>query len=275
MKLGIDLGGTSVRIGQLVDGKLVDKATAVSPSKLNLADSILYLKEFIAPYVSEGTEGIGIGVPSVVDVKQGIVYHVTNIPAWQEVPLKAILEEAFHVPVFVNNDANCFAIGEQKYGEGKAFRNMLGVTLGTGVGAGVILDGRLYNGSNTGAGEIGCMRYLDHIYEHYCGSEFFTTYHQTTGKEAYERARRNDPEALKMWAEYGNHLGELVQAILYAYDPEGIVFGGSISGAFPFFSEGMYKNLSSFMFPTSLAKLQIRISTNPDIALLGAAGLVE
>ncbi len=258
-----------------MDGKLVEKAAAPSPSKLNLADSIVYMKDFIKPFVSAGIKGIGIGVPSVVDVKQGIVYNVTNIPAWQEVPLKAILEEAFHIPVFVNNDANCFAIGEQKYGEGKAFKSMLGVTLGTGVGAGVILDGKLYNGSNTGAGEIGCMRYLDHIYEHYCGSEFFTTYHKTTGKDAFERAQQDDPEALKIWAAYGNHIGELVQAILYAYDPEGIVFGGSIAGAFPLFSEAMYKNLASFMYPNSLAKLQIKISSNPDIALLGAIGLVE
>ncbi len=275
MKLGIDLGGTSVRIGKLQDGKLVEKVTAPSPSKLDLAESVAYMKDFIAPFVSADTEGIGIGVPSVVDVKQGIVYNVTNIPAWQEVHLKAILEDAFHVPVYINNDANCFAMGEHKYGEGQGFNDMLGVTLGTGVGSGLIFNGKLYNGSNTGAGEIGCMRYLDHIYEHYCGSEFFTTYHQTTGKEAAGRARLNDPQALKIWAEFGNHIGELVQAILYAYDPEAIVFGGSIAGAFPLFSESMYKNLESFMYPNSLERLQIRISSNPDIALLGAVALVE
>lgn len=275
IKLGIDLGGTSIRIGKLQAGQLVEKTAAPSPSKMNLEDSITYIKEFIAPFVTADTAGIGIGVPSVVDVKQGIVYNVTNIPAWKEVHLKAILEEAFHVPVYINNDANCFAIGEHKYGEGQGFSDMLGVTLGTGVGAGVIINGKLYNGSNTGAGEIGCMRYLNHIYEHYCGSEFFTTYHRTTGKEAAERAQQQDPVALKVWEEFGHHIGELVQAILYAYDPEAIVFGGSIASAFPFFSESMYRNLSSFMYPNSLANLQIRISSNPDMALLGAVALVD
>ncbi|MDL2221136.1 ROK family protein [Parabacteroides sp. OttesenSCG-928-N08] len=275
MKLGIDLGGTNIRIGKMQEGVIIEKRTAPSPAKMGLEESLDYLKEFIRPLVTPDLEGIGIGVPSVVDVKQGIVYHVTNIPAWVEVPLKKILEEEFGVPVYINNDANCFAMGESRYGEGQAFENMLGVTLGTGVGAGVILNRQLYNGSNTGAGEIGCMRYLDRIYEHYCGSEFFSTYHNTTGREAARLAREGDAKALKIWEEYGEHIGELVQAILYAYDPDAIVFGGGITDAYPLFSESMRRNLSGFMYPESLKKLKICISTNPDIALLGAIALVE
>lgn len=274
MKLGIDLGGTNIRIGKMQYGEIIQKISAPSPAKMSLDESITYLKNTIAPLISADLRGIGIGVPSVVDVEKGIVYNVANIPSWEEVHLKDILEEAFHIPVFINNDANCFAIGENKYGEGKSYKNMLGVTLGTGVGSGIIINNELYNGSNTGAGEIGCMRYLDHVYEHYCGSEFFTTYHHTTGKEAAERARNNDPAALKMWEAYGNHLGELVQAILFAYDPDAIIFGGGIATAYPFFHKSMEKNLASFPYPKSLENLAIKISTNPDIALLGAIGLV-
>ncbi|MDR0431656.1 MAG: ROK family protein [Tannerellaceae bacterium] len=275
MKLGIDLGGTNIRVGKLDKGKIIQKVSAPSPSKMDLDESITYLKSVIAPMVSSEVVGIGIGVPSVVDVKEGIVYHVTNIPSWEEVHLKRILEEAFRIPVYVNNDANCFAIGENRYGEGRGFPNMIGVTLGTGVGAGVVLDGQLYNGSNTGAGEIGSMRYLDHVYEHYCGSEFFTTYHHTTGKDAAERARNNDPEALNIWEEYGNHLGELVQLIVYAYDPGAIVFGGGLTNAYPFFERGMRESFKTFFFPKSLETLTIKISSNPDIAILGAAALVQ
>ncbi|MDH6304451.1 glucokinase [Parabacteroides sp. PF5-5] len=275
MKLGIDLGGTNIRIGKLHDGKIIEKISAPSPSKMQLEESITYLKSVISPMISSEVTGIGIGVPSVVDVSKGIVYNVTNIPAWEEVHLRQILEDEFHIPIFINNDANCFAIGENRYGEGKGYPNMIGVTLGTGVGAGVVIDNVLYNGSNVGAGEIGCMRYLDHVYEHYCGSEFFTTYHNTSGKEAAERARNNDPEALKIWEEYGKHLGELVQVILYAYDPDAIVFGGGIADAFPLFSESLKASLQTFLFPKSLEKLQIKISKNPDIALLGALALVQ
>lgn len=275
MKLGIDLGGTNIRIGKLHEGGIIQKISAPSPSKMNLDESITYLKSVIAPMVSPEVTGIGIGVPSVVDVKEGIVYNVTNIPSWKEVHLKKILEDEFRVPVYINNDANCFAIGENRYGEGKGFPNMIGVTLGTGVGAGLVLDNSLYNGSNTGAGEIGCLRYLDNVYEHYCGSEFFTTYHNTTGKEAAERARSNDPVALSVWEEYGRHLGELVQVILFAYDPDAIVFGGGITDAYPFFSKSMYESLQSFPYPKSLENVTIKISTNPDIAILGAVALVQ
>ncbi len=274
MKLGIDLGGTSIRLGKMKDGEIVEKLSARSPGKMSYDESIAYLKFIIAPIMSD-VQGIGIGVPSVVDVPQGIVYNVTNIPSWEKVSLKEILEKEFKVPVYINNDANCFALGENRYGEGKGYPNMVGVTLGTGVGAGIIINNELYNGSNTGAGEIGCMRYLDNVYEHYCGSEFFYTYHCMTGKEAAERAANKDPEALKVWEEYGRHLGELVQVILYAYDPDAIVFGGSIANAFPFFEESMKANLKSFFYPKSVERLEIKISKNPDIAILGALALVE
>lgn len=275
MKVGIDLGGTNIRIGKMQDGKIIQKISAPSPSKMALGESLTYLKSVIAPMITQEVTGIGIGVPSVVDVTQGIVYNVTNIPSWEEVHLKSLLEDEYSLPVYVNNDANCFALGENRFGEGKPFANMLGVTLGTGVGAGVIINNELYNGTNTGAGEIGCMRYLDHVYEHYCGSEFFTAYHHTTGKEAAERARNQDPEALRIWSEYGRHLGELVQVILYAYDPEAIVFGGGITNAYPFFAASMKEALQGFYYPASVEKLQIRLSTNPDIALLGAVALVQ
>jgi glucokinase len=275
MKIGIDLGGTNVRIGLLQDEKITQKIGMPSPSKMPLEESIAYLKSMIAPMLSPQITGIGIGVPSVVDVGQGIVYNVMNIPAWEEVHLKKILEEAFHLPVYVNNDANCFALGEKRFGEGKPFANMLGLTLGTGVGAGVIIRNELYNGSNTGAGEIGCIPYLDQVYEYYCGSAFFTECHNLSGEKAAEHAQNKDEEALRIWDEYGCHLGELMKVVLFAYDPDAVILGGSIAGAYDFFRAGMEKTLQSFPYPKSLERLQIKISSHPDIAILGAAALVE
>jgi glucokinase len=275
MKIGIDLGGTSVRIGLLQENEIVRKVSAPTPSKMPLDESIAYLKSTIAPMISPEIESIGIGVPSVVDVVQGIVYNVMNIPAWEEVHLKKIMEEAFLLPVYVNNDANCFALGEKRFGEGKPFANMLGLTLGTGVGTGVIIRNELYNGSNAGAGEIGCIRYLDQVYEYYCGSAFFTELHNTSGKEAAERAQNQDMDALRIWHEYGLHLGELIKAALFAYDPDAVILGGSIATAYAFFKTGMEKSLQSFPYPKSLERLHIGISSNPDIAILGAAALKE
>ncbi|MDD2437075.1 MAG: ROK family protein [Massilibacteroides sp.] len=274
MILGIDLGGTNVRIGQLVDGKLVNKITEPSPGKMPLEESIVYLKTQIQKMFTSQTRGIGVGVPSVLDSDTGIVYNVANIPSWIEVPLKEILETEFQVPVSINNDSNCFALGENKFGEGRPFKHMVGITLGTGVGAGVIINHQLYEGSNTGAGEIGCLPYLGGTLEDYCGSMFFKTYH-TTGKEAAEKAHRNDPEALKIWKEFGQHMGRLVETTVLIYDPEAIIFGGGITSAFPLFEPAMRKTMTGFPYPKSMEKLQIRISSLPDISILGAAALIE
>jgi glucokinase len=275
MILGIDLGGTNVRIGQLSDDRLVNKITAPSPGQMPLEESLTYLKAQISKMMTPQTRGIGVGVPSVLDSETGMVYNVANIPSWIEVPLKDILESEFNVPVYINNDSNCFTLGEKKFGEGRPFKHLVGVTLGTGVGAGIIINDHLYGGSNTGAGEIGCLPYLGVTLEDYCGSMFFKTQHNTTGKEAAEKARNNDPEALLIWEEFGIHMGRLVETIVFAYDPEAIIFGGGITTAFPLFESAMHQAMKEFPYPKSMEKLQIRISTNPDIAILGAAGLVE
>ncbi len=274
MILGIDLGGTNIRIGQIENGQIIHKVNAHSPSDMNLDESLAYLKSIIGTLVTENTTGIGIGVPSVVDIERGIVYDVANIPAWKEVHLHDILQDAFGLPVYINNDSNCFALGEKRFGEGIHFRNMIGLTLGTGVGAGVIINNELYSGSNTGAGEFGCIPYLKATYEHYCGSEFFSAFHQTTGKEAAKKAATGDTEGLKIWDEFGVHIGQLIQSLLFAYDPDAIILGGGIAEAYSLFTKGMKRSMLSFPYQKSLQNLQIRLSKNPNIAILGAAALV-
>jgi len=275
MILGIDLGGTNIRIGQIENGEIVHKISAPSPSEMKLDESIDYLKKTISPLITENTTGIGIGVPSVLDIEKGIVYNVANIPSWEEVHLRDILQEAFDLPIYINNDSNCFTLGEKRFGEGIPFCNMVGITLGTGVGTGIIINNELYGGRNTGAGELGCIPYLEADYEHYCGSEFFTSHYQITGKEAAKRAQAGDAEALKIWDEFGSNLGQLIQTTLFTYDPDAIIFGGGIAEAYPFFSQAMKESLKSFPYPKSLENFQIRISKNPDIAILGAAALVQ
>ena len=275
MRIGIDLGGTNIRIGQVKDGDIIKKVSAPSPSRQGLEESIAYLKQTIDECITPECESIGIGVPSVLDSEKGIVYNVTNIPSWIEVPLKDILESHYNLPVYINNDSNCFTLGEKRFGEGKPFGNMVGITLGTGVGAGIIINHELYSGSNTGAGEIGCVPYLESTYEDYCGSNFFTKYHQITGAKAAELATVKDPIALQIWKEYGIHLGNLIQATLFVYDPDAIIFGGGIASAYPFFCHAMKEAMQSFPYPQSLKNLQIRLSVNPDIAILGAAALGE
>ena len=275
MKIGVDLGGTNIRCGLVENGEIITKLSEVCLSDREENEVLEQLERLISKLMNPSVEGIGIGVPSVVDMQKGIVYNVANIPSWKEVHLKEILEEKFELPVFVNNDSNCFALGEHFYGDGKPFRNMVGITLGTGVGAGIIINNELYCGNNTGAGEIGCLPYHRFNYEYYCSSNFFLTFYRLTGEEAAILANKGDARALRIWEEYGKHLGMLVQAILYTYDPEAIIFGGGIANAYPFFSAKMREAMAAFGYPETLEKIQILVSSKEDISLLGAATLKD
>lgn len=275
MILGIDLGGTNIRLAQIIEGRIHNKVSAPSPAKMQMKESIEYLKSIIRPLITSQVRGIGIGVPSVMDSERGIVYNVTFIPAWIEVHLKEILETEFEIPVYINNDSNCFALGEKRFGEGSSFENIVGITLGTGVGAGIVYGDLLISGSNTGAGEIGCLKYLDATYEDYCASNFFTTHYNLTGEKLAILAQSNDPTALRIWSQFGEHIGQLMQAVLYAYDPDAIILGGGISRAFNLYSESMYRSFDSFLYSKTIEKIQIKVSKNPDIAILGAAALVQ
>lgn len=276
MVLGVDLGGTNIRVGLVDNEMLVSKITGDSPSAMTLEESKVYIISKIceAFILNKNIKGIGIGVPSVVDVDEGIVYNVANIPSWKEVHLKRLLENEFHVPVAVNNDSNCFVLGEQIFGKGRNFKNVVGITLGTGVGAGLIINDKLYCGSNTSAGEIGTIPYLDKVYEEYCGSNFFIEM-KTTGKKVYEGAIAGDTQALNCWKSYGKHLGNLLQTALFAYDPDAIILGGGISKAYPFFESAMRETLKAFPYPQIVDRLTIDISSNPDIAILGASALLN
>jgi glucokinase len=273
MKIGIDLGGTNIRAGVTRDGEVIKKRTESCKAGEAAEVIINQLKAMISDLIIPGVESIGIGVPSVVDVKKGIVYKVANIPSWEEVHLKTILEEEFHLPVAVNNDCNCFALGEYHFGTGKMYPNMVCLALGTGVGAGIIIDGKLYMGNNAGAGEIGCLPYLSHDYEYYCSGCFFIKEHNITGKEAFERGRADDPHALSLWRETGVHIGNLLKAVLFTYDPQAIILGGSVANAFDFFRETMYESLKTFPYPETIERIKILNSKKEDIALLGAAML--
>jgi glucokinase len=220
----------------------------------------------------EDVAGIGCGVPSVIDVKRGIVYNVENIPSWLEVHLGELLEQRYGVPVCVNNDANAFALGEFFFGKGRQYRDMVGVTLGTGLGTGVIINGRLYCGHSCGAGEIGMIPFREHNIEYYCAGRFFSS-RGCSGESACELARQGNRKALQLFEEYGRELGHAVLTVLYAFDPELIVFGGSISQAFDLFEGGLRERLQDYAYQLGLAGKVITASETENVAILGAAAI--
>ena len=222
MKLSIDLGGTNIRIAQVEKGNCLNKVSVPCLAQQDASTVLNQLSQLIRNMMNEQVDGIGIGVPSIVDPEKGIVYNVANIFSWKEIHLKEILENEFKVAVAINNDSNCFTLGESLYGEGKSYTNMVGVTIGTGIGAGVVIGRRLYGGQYMGAGEIGSFPYLDSDFEHYCSSFLFKRY-GTTGAVVAEKAQQGEQAALEIWKEFGRHLGNLIKAILFAYAPQAIV----------------------------------------------------
>ncbi|WP_313382216.1 ROK family protein [Proteiniphilum saccharofermentans] len=271
--LGIDIGGTSI-VGGRIEGDIIIEQITVDTCAQEGGDKTLnILKELIRQLKTTDTRAIGIGVPSVVDREKGIVYNVQNIKNWDEVHLKSLLEAEFELPVHIDNDANCFAYGEKIYGKGKDFQNFVGITLGTGVGGGIIQDNHLLFDSNCGSGEFGEIPYLDSILEEYCGSRFFT---RTTGRSGYEialKAREGDRDSIAIYSQYGKHISVLVKVILLILDPQAIIFGGSISKSFDLFEDSMYENLKDFPYPKSVDKIQILTSDLHNIGILGAGAL--
>lgn len=274
MKIGIDLGGTNMRLGIVHGEEIVKKEIIPCPAKESAEAVLETLCGLIERNMRPSVTGIGIGVPTLVDSERGIVYNATNIPAWKEVNLKQALVNRFALPVEVNNDANCFTLGEARFGCGRGHASVVGVTLGTGVGGGIVIDGKLYNGRNTGACEIGELPYRDHNFEHYCSSVFFEREYGVSGREAAESARSGSDEAKAIWNEFGDNFGHLLKAVMFAYDPEVIVIGGGISSAYPLYAEAALKVVSTFPYSASLNNLTINVASLADVAILGASALV-
>lgn len=271
--IGIDLGATNVRVARIVKNKI--EAISSEPiSNTDNPDSLIdQIKNLIKEVITDSVETIGIGVPSVVDVEKGIVYDVQNIPSWKAVPLKDIIEKEFGKPVFINNDANCFVLGEKHFGIAQNYKSVVGLILGTGFGSGLIINNALYSGKNCGAGEVGMLPYRDSIFEHYCSGQFFEIQKGTTGTKVYKDAEANDPSAISMYKEFGTHLGNGIKAVMYAYDPELIILGGSVSKAYPLFKESMTEALKDFAYPNSIKNLKIKTTELDQVAVLGAAAL--
>jgi glucokinase len=241
--IGIDLGATNIR-GAVVDnntiGNIISQRIKSDGSVEDVLNDIYTVVDALLK--NNTASAIGIGVPSVVDVAEGIVYDVQYIPSWKEVHLKKLMQERYNIPVYVNNDANCFAVGELHFGKGKGADSMVGVTLGTGLGTGIITNGKLYAGHNCGAGEIGFFPYIDNILEYYCSGSFFSNVYGLDGVQVFKDAQAGDARALELYAELGNHVGNAIKMVMYAYDPELIILGGSVSHAFEYFKDTIHKN---------------------------------
>jgi glucokinase len=274
--IGIDLGGTKVNVGLVQNNEIISSKKQKLPKNCKDEWEVLNLIINLTREVINNHKiaGIGVGVPSILDRKNGIIHEVQNIPTWHEIHLGAIFEKEFNVPVSIDNDANCFALGEYQFGAGKGCSNFVGLTLGTGMGCGIITNGKLMGDANGGSGEFGMIPYLDGVLEDYCSGNFFNNILKVDSEDMSKLASNSNNEALKGYEHFGEHVGNAIKIILFAIDPEKIIVGGSIVQSSQYFDKGLKKSLSTFAYKKPLENIEIIYSNTPNIAILGSAALM-
>lgn len=273
--IGVDVGGTKIHIARIENDTVVAELR-IPTSASRCRDYIIKdLIDGISQLQTHDVIGIGIGVPGLVDEELGVIRNVLNIPAWRDFPIRKKLNESFLLPIYVGNDANCFALGEKYFGKAQNHKNLVALALGTGVGAGIIINNELYSGNNSIAGEFGGINYLESDYESYCSGKFFTQKYNTEAFLLAQKAAQNDKKALKIFDEFGRHVGNLIKAVLYSLGPDAIIIGGSLSNAYPYFKNGMLESFKTFPHKSALDSTLIDISGTPEIPVLGAGALVK
>ncbi|MFT5756046.1 MAG: glucokinase [Alteromonadaceae bacterium] len=274
----LDIGGTKITSGRysfscLNDGVMEAVETLPFCAQGSAKEILAFIITCIDKIKLDNMVAIAIGVPSIVDVEQGIIYETINIQSWQEVSLKKDLEAHFNLPVYINNDVNCFTVGEHLNGAGQGYKDIVGICLGTGFGAGIVSNNQLYAGHNCGAGEVGCINYLDATIDDYCSGQFFVKHYQESGADLAAKARNGDTHANAAFQAFGKHLANAITPILLMLDPQLIVIGGSVAQSFDLFIDALWQELNGFPLKRVIDNLNIVPSQKSDSALLGAAHL--
>lgn len=302
LAIGIDMGGTNIRLALVSDDGVVINSTRYKTSAQEGKDAIVSrlssaTMEMIAYGMRHGTVvGIGIGAPGLIE--DGVVRCSPNLPGWKEVPLQKLLENALSLPVVLENDANAVAYGEKSSGAGKGFNSLICITLGTGVGGGLILDGKIWRGAFGMAGEVGHMVVEPEGLQCSCGNRgCLETYASATGivraaREAINKgdaawdtdnlttemldaaARGGDRAAAALFAGAGRYLGVGIASLLHILNPEAVILGGGVSKAWDLFYPSMTEEINKRCFREIVERSKILPATLGDSAgMLGAARL--
>src|SRR4051794_30820479 len=288
--LGIDVGGTKVEIASVVDGRAL--APQRTPTPLEDSDALLDGIEVLARKVIEQDgepHAIGVGVPSQIDFATGTVVSSVNIPL-EGVPLRDELQSRFGIPVFVDNDANCAALAEAQLVDDGPARHLLMLTLGTGVGGGVIIDGVTFRGATGLGAELGHMVVnADGLpcpgrtcpnrgcLEAYCSGSALELASGKKGQEVVDAARAGDEEALAHITELGRWLGVGIASFVNIFEPEHIVIGGGLgSSAADLFLDTAIEEARSRALPAGFERLTVSLAKGgSDAGVIGAGLLAQ
>lgn len=284
--IGIDIGGSAVKLGRFDEqGNCQQSLKVETPQPATPEAVTAVVVDAIAQIDPQGDcSAIGVGVPGPVDPTGKISQIAINLKNWRDVPLGQWLEEKTGKPTILANDANCAGLGEFWIGAGRSFQNLVLLTLGTGVGGAIILDGKLFTGPRGTAGELGLIT-LD-LYGPECNSGNRGSLEQYLSIQAIRRQTSLSPselghlaqvgnhQALDFWRTYGHYLGAGLASLIYVLTPEAIIIGGGICESAQFFLPTTLAEIEHRVLPTSREGLQVLVAQLGNQAgMVGAAKL--
>jgi len=300
--IGVDLGGTNLRTALLsVDGDILDKRKepthAADGWKKVVGRLVNNINQQRAIAEQRGMHGmaVGVGAPGIIQMDKGIVVKSPNFPDWNNLPLRDELEKALHVPVIIENDANAAALGEQWLGAGCGIDSMILLTLGTGVGGGIVLNNKIWQGADGMAGEVGhitlipdgrpcgcgntgCLemyasaRGIVQSYREASGMTEAAQASSVTSEMVYQTARNGDPVALHVMKEMGRLLGIGIANLINIFNPQMIVLGGGVKDAWDLFIGATHEEIMrrAFQVPAERTKI-VPSLLGDDAGMIGAA----
>jgi len=278
--IGIDIGGTKIK-GILREGKKILSRLEKSTPKdqIEILRAILYLIDSLIKQSNVNQKeigGIGLAIAGILDLNKGKIIKSKNIPAINGLTIRKVIKKEIGLEkVRIDNDANCFLLGEIKAGSAQGINNILGITLGSGVGGGIWLNNKIYSGNNGTAAEFGWMiirEKRDNLLslEDLCSRKWFLSNIQKEPKEIYSLAKSGDKNALNIWQSYGENLGIGLSNLINIFNPSIIILGGGISQASQFFRQTMKKKIKDLVLSPLAKKTKIIKSKAPNKA--GAIG---
>ncbi|PSN10179.1 glucokinase [filamentous cyanobacterium CCT1] len=284
--IGVDLGGTAIKLGRFTRlGQCLADLTVPTPQPSTPEAVLAAMAEAIAALdPSRKTVAIGVGTPGPADAAGRIARVAINLAGWNDVPIADALEAATGRPVIVANDANCAGLGEAWLGAGRNYKDLIVLTLGTGVGGAIILDGKLFVGRQGTAGELGlitlnpegppCNSGNQGSLEQHCSVQAIQRETGLTPAVLFEQAKAGDGAAIAFWQTYGRWLGAGIASLVYVLTPEAVIIGGGISAAAELFLPTTLAELERRVLPSSREGMQVLVAKLGNQAgIVGAARL--
>ncbi len=287
--LGVDLGGTKIISGLITPkGEILGKPYTIPTGGKDSEKTVINrIFNSIEKALSNARlritdiSGIGIGATGPLDMKEGLILECPFLPSLNYFPIRKTVCERFDIPIFLDNDANCFVLGECFFGAGREHEIVLGYTLGTGLGCATVINKNIYPGATQHACEIWPSPYRNETIEYFVSGRGISRMYREFGgekKSALEIAQLScdgDKSAEQTWEQFGEHLAYAVSWGINTIDPDIVILGGSIVNAMDLFAPAMERFLRKYLCPLPAEKTKvIKAQLGDHAGLIGAACLV-